>query len=202
MNLRPTQHRRESKKQQHRIQQNKPRNRGIRVLKQHHQRHQPDGRTAEIQLLGRIVSEGHAEGAEGGVEEPHEGIVDVLGVFLAGLEFEGAVVAGEVAGETDEHFPEGWVHVEVEFAFEVVGAEFAEAGKKRGMLAVVLWYEGWWMGGRCFGEMYWASSQVTMLEIPILHVRVKKARKVKISGAIMNSHSSSIWRRDCSGCWN
>ena len=154
MKLGPAQHRRESKKQQHRVQQNEPRNRRIRVLKQHHQRHKPDRRTAKVQLLGRIVGEGHAEGAEGGVEEPHEGVVDVLGVFLARLEFEGAVVAGQVAGETDEHLSERWVHVEVEFAFEVVGAEFAEAGKREGaMLAVVLCgrKNGGWDGRERFG---------------------------------------------------
>jgi hypothetical protein len=37
---------------------------------------------------------------------------------------------------------------------------------------------------------YWASSQVTIGDKPIFHMRVKKASAVKISGAIMYSYSS------------
>ena len=129
MKPRPTKHRRERKKQQHRIQQNKPRNRSIGVLKQHHHGHKPDRRPTKVQLSRRVVCQRYAESAERRVEEPHESVVDILGVFFAGLEFKGAIVAGEVAGETNKHFSEGWVHVEVEFAFEVVGAEFAEADR-------------------------------------------------------------------------
>lgn len=45
---------------------------------------------------------------------------------------------------------------------------------------------------------YWASSHVTIGDSPILYILVKKARKVKINGAIINSYSSSMDSNDCS----
>ena len=47
---------------------------------------------------------------------------------------------------------------------------------------------------------YWASSQVTMFDKPILYIRVKNDMAVKIKGAIMNSYSSSVDKIDDRGC--
>ena len=46
---------------------------------------------------------------------------------------------------------------------------------------------------------YWASSQVTIGDRPIFHMRVKKASAVKIRGANRNSYSSRNERR-LNGC--
>jgi len=43
---------------------------------------------------------------------------------------------------------------------------------------------------------YWASSHVTISDRPILYIRVKKARIVKIKGAIKNSYSSSVAKKE------
>ncbi len=79
-----------------------------------------------MQFLGREIRQGHAQSAEGTVEDAHVSVVELFGIHFAGFELEGAVVAGQVAGQTDQHFSQRGVDVEVEFALEVVGAEFAE----------------------------------------------------------------------------
>jgi hypothetical protein len=94
---------------------------------QDHCSNQPDRRPLEVELLCGEVCERDAEGAKGRVEQAHESVVELFRVGLAGLELEGAIVVCEVAGQTDEHFAERRVDIEVELAFEVVGTEFTEA---------------------------------------------------------------------------
>jgi hypothetical protein len=77
-----------------------------------------------MQLLRGEVGERDAQGTKGSVEEAHKGIVDVLGINLPTLELKGAIVAGQVARQTDQHLPERRVDIEVELAFEVVRSEF------------------------------------------------------------------------------
>ena len=72
------------------------------------------------------IRERHAQRPERAVEQPHEGVVQFFRVRFARLELEGAIVAGQVAGQTDEHLAQRRVDIEVEFALEVVRAEFAE----------------------------------------------------------------------------
>jgi hypothetical protein len=117
----------EGEEQKHAVEQDEPADRRVAVLKQHHGCHQPDGGALKVQLLGGEVGERNAEGAEGGIEQAHEGVVELFRVGLAGLEFEGAVVVGEVAGQADEHFAERRVDIEVELALEVVRTKLAEA---------------------------------------------------------------------------
>jgi len=71
------------------------------------------------------------------------------------------------------------MYIEVEFSLQVVGAELAKTSER---LAI----------GHANGRSmaYCASSQVTMSDIPIFHMRVKKANAVKIKGAMRNSQSS------------
>jgi hypothetical protein len=116
----------ECKEQQHGVQQNETTDRGVGVLAQNHQGDEPNGKFAEVELLGRVVSDWHAHCTKGGVENAHECVVQVFWVSLTRLEFEGTVVASEVAGETDEHLSERRVNIKVEFALEVVGTELAE----------------------------------------------------------------------------
>ena len=72
--------------------------------------------------------------------------------------------------------------VKIEFSLYVMGAEFAEAIHPSTVNTRV--YAG------AQHPTYWASSQVTISDKPILYIRVKKARAVNIIGAIMNSYSS------------
>jgi len=124
---RPAEHSGESEEQEHAVEQNEPADRGVAVLEEHHSRDEPDGRALEVQLLGSEVRERNAERAKGGVEQAHESVVELFGVCLAGLELEGAVVVGEVAGEANKHLSKRRVDIEVELALEVVRTELAEA---------------------------------------------------------------------------
>lgn len=124
---RPAEHSSESEEKQHTIKQDEPADRSVAVLEQNHSRHEPDGRALEVQLFGGQVCERDAERAEGGVEQAHESVVELFRVGLAGLELEGTVVVGEVAGEANKHLSERRVDIEVELALEVVGTELAEA---------------------------------------------------------------------------
>jgi hypothetical protein len=117
----------ESEEQEHAIEQNEPADCSVAVLEQDHCSNQPDRRPLEVELLCGEVCERDAEGAKGRVEQAHESVVELFRVGLAGLELEGAIVVCEVAGQTDEHFAERRVDIEVELAFEVVGTEFTEA---------------------------------------------------------------------------
>ena len=95
--FRPGEHRCEGEEEQHAIQQNEPADRSIAVLEKHHSRNQPDCWSLEVQLSRRKVGQWDAESAKGRVEESHVRIVQLFGVCLAGLEFEGAIVPSQVA---------------------------------------------------------------------------------------------------------
>ena len=49
--LGPAEHGREGEEEQHRVQQDKPADSGIGVLDKDHERHEPDSRPLEVQLL-------------------------------------------------------------------------------------------------------------------------------------------------------
>ena len=124
--LRPAKDRGEGEEQQHTIQQDEPADSRIAVLKQHHSSNQPHRGPLEMQLPRRKIRQRHAHGPEGRIEQAHIGIIQLFGVRLTTLKLEGSIVACQVARQTDQHLAEGRVDVEVEFALEVVGAEFAE----------------------------------------------------------------------------
>lgn len=64
--------------------------------------------------------------AENGTENSHAQVV-VIQVLVAGLvEREAAVVAGQFAGEADQHFAERWMHVEEERPIDVPGGHLSE----------------------------------------------------------------------------
>lgn len=93
----PAKHRRKREAKQHRIQQNKSTDSSIRVLAQHHQGNEPNSRTLKVHLASGIICQWNRDSTEEGVECAHDGIVELFRVFLARLEFEGAVVPCEVA---------------------------------------------------------------------------------------------------------
>lgn len=127
MESRPAHCRREGEAEEHRVQQDETGDGGIGVLKQNHQANQPDGGAAKVQVPGRVVREWNANCTEQGIERPHEGVVDIFWVFLARLELKRSIVTGKVAREANQHLAKGWMDIEVELAFEIVGAEFSEA---------------------------------------------------------------------------
>lgn len=111
----------------HGVEEYKSANRRVRVFAEDHEGDEPDGGLAQAELLGRVVSHGDANDAKQGVECPHKGEVDILGIFLARLELEGTVVAGKDSRETDEHLAEWGVDVEVVFVLDVVASKLAKA---------------------------------------------------------------------------
>jgi hypothetical protein len=117
----------EGEAQEHRVQQNKSADGGVGVFEQDHHGDEPHGWASKVELLRSEVCQWHADCAECGVEESHEGVVHFLGVLLSRLEFEGAIVTSQVARETDKHLSERWVDIEVELAFQIVGAELSKA---------------------------------------------------------------------------
>jgi hypothetical protein len=82
-------------------------------------------------LTGSVVGEGHANSSKESVEYPHEGVIDIWRVLLAGLEFKGSIVPSEIAGQTDKHFSKRWVNIEIELALQIVRAEFSETSKSQ-----------------------------------------------------------------------
>lgn len=83
---------------------------------------------AHAELDGGVPPERDEGDTKGGHHDPHGDIRDTRGILFAALELKVGVVAGEQAGEGDEHLPEGRVDVEVELALEVVRAELAKVG--------------------------------------------------------------------------
>lgn len=124
--LGPAQHGREGEAQQHRIQEDESADGGVGILAEHHERDEPHGSASEVERLGGIVGQGDRDSSKESIECPHHDVVQVLRVLLPGLEFEGSIVACEVSGQSNQHLSERRVHIEVEFAFEVVRTEFPE----------------------------------------------------------------------------
>lgn len=73
----------EGEEQQHGVQEYESADGGIRVLEEHHERYQPDCILPESQLFCCEVGERHEKRPESSVEDTHEGIVHVFGVFFA-----------------------------------------------------------------------------------------------------------------------
>lgn len=122
----PAQNSGKCKAQEHRIQKNKSRDGSVGVFAENHEGNEPHSRSLKVQFASGKVGHGNADRAKEGVECSHEGIVDLIWVFLARLEFERTIVSCQISGQSDEHFSERGVDIEVEFALEVMGTEFTK----------------------------------------------------------------------------
>jgi hypothetical protein len=114
--------------QEHGIEEDKAADSGVRVLAKNHESDEPDGRALEVQFFGGPVGQGHTGGSPEGVELAHEGVIELGRICLAGLELERAIVACQIAAETDQKFTGRRVDVEVEFSLEIMASKLAKAG--------------------------------------------------------------------------
>lgn len=126
MEFGPAQDSCEGKAQKHRVEEDESADSGVGVLAEHHKRNEPNGRAFEVHLAGSEVCQWDTDSSKEGVESAHEGVVELIGVFLSGFEFEGPIVACHVSGQSNQHLSKRRVHIEVEFTFEVVGTEFTK----------------------------------------------------------------------------
>lgn len=126
MELGPAQRGGHGTKEEHRVEEDEAADGGVRVLAENHKSDEPDGRELEAKLLGGIIGQGNANGTPESVELAHEGIVDLLGVGLAGLELERTIVASEQSAQTNEKLSGRRVDIEVELALEVVATKLSE----------------------------------------------------------------------------
>jgi hypothetical protein len=127
MELRPAENSGESEAQQHGVKKDEAADRRERVFAEDCQCDEPDGRSAEVQLLGGEISQWDTDSTECRVKETHEGVVQLRRVGLSRLELKRPIVSGKVSRQADKHFPQRWMDIEVEFALEVVRSEFAKA---------------------------------------------------------------------------
>ena len=117
MKFRPAQNSGESEAQEHRIEKDEPADGGVRILAQNHKGDEPNGRTLEVHLAGGVVGQWYTHSSKEGIESTHEGVVELIRVFLSGLEFEGTIVACHVTRQSNQHLSKRRVHIEVEFSF-------------------------------------------------------------------------------------
>jgi hypothetical protein len=156
----------------------------FRLTTENHKRDQPGGTLGPSHLLASVIGQWNTESTECSVEDSHEGVVDLWWVGVSRLEFERTVVTSEVSRETDQHLSERRMDIKVEFTFEVVRTELSET---EAIVSLPSLQPGNLQSPQTSRATYWASSQVTMLDCPILYNLVKKARKVKTSGAMTDS---------------
>jgi hypothetical protein len=83
---------------------------------------------AHAELDGSIPPEWDHQNAKGGHDDAHGDVRHVVGVSLAALKFEVAVVPRQQPCEPYEHLPKRRVHIEIKLALEVVRAKLAKVG--------------------------------------------------------------------------
>lgn len=64
--------------------------------------------------------------AKGSQHNPHSDVGHFWWIDLSTLEIKSSIISGEESDEPNDHFTQRWVDIEVELAFEVVGAELAK----------------------------------------------------------------------------
>lgn len=146
MELCETEDRKECEEQQHRVEEDEPRNGKPRNIcpanqkqpetpstkDQHttkdHKRRQMTRPPTHPKLHGSIPPKRDHSHTKRRQHNPHRDIRHLIRVNLPTLKLEAAIVACQQACKTDEHLAEGWMHVEIELALEIVRAEFAEMG--------------------------------------------------------------------------
>jgi len=94
---RPAKNRCEREAEKHGVEKNEPADSGVRVLEENHDSDEPDGGSLEVQLPRCEVGQRDAGSTERGVENAHEGVVELLGVCLPRLELERSIVSCQVS---------------------------------------------------------------------------------------------------------
>ncbi len=87
----------ECEAEEHGIEEDESGDGGIGVLAEDGKGAEPDSWSAEAQISGDPVGKGDNDGAEKGVEDSHEGVIDLGRVGVARLEFEGTIVPSKVS---------------------------------------------------------------------------------------------------------
>ena len=119
MKFRKTKHCRGGKEQQHRIQENKSTNCSVGILysispasgwgggctAKDHQSDEIHGEIGEFQSPCRVKHQWYTKNTKNRIKNPHEYVIDFLRILLSRFEFEGTIVASEIAGESDQHLP-------------------------------------------------------------------------------------------------
>lgn len=145
MELGPAQSGGHGTEEEHRIEEDEAADGGVRVLAKNHESDEPDGRELEVKRLGGKVGQGNAHGTPKSVELAHEGVVDFLGISLAGLELERSIVARKQSAQTNEELSGRRVNIEVEFALEVMATKLSETVRCIVLASLAIY--GVWIGG-------------------------------------------------------
>lgn len=95
-----------STEKEHRVEEDEAADGRIRVFAENHEGDEPDSRTPQVQLLRGVIRQWNTEYSPEGIERAHKGVVELLGVGLAGLELERSIVSGEDSREADKDFTE------------------------------------------------------------------------------------------------
>ena len=122
----PAEHSGEGEAKKHGVQEDEATDCCIRVFAKNHQGYEPNSWSLEVHLPSSIVGQRNGNSAEECVERSHNSVVELIGVFLSGLEFEGAIVTCQVSRKSNQHLSKGRVNIEIELALQVVRAEFAK----------------------------------------------------------------------------
>ena len=116
MELCPASNGREGEAEEHGIEEDEARDGGIGVFAQDHEGDEPDGGTFEVQFASGEVGKRDGDNAEQGIEDSHEGVIELRGVGFTRLELEGSVVTSEISGQAHEHLAQRRVDIKVELA--------------------------------------------------------------------------------------
>jgi hypothetical protein len=81
---------------------------------------------AHSQFNGGIPPKWDHSDAKGCQHNPHSDVWHLWRIGLSTLEFKTSIVSSEESNEANDHFTQRWVDIEVELAFEVMGAELAK----------------------------------------------------------------------------
>lgn len=91
-----------------------------------HKSNQMASTPAHSQLHSSIPCQWHQCNTKGREHHAHRDVRYIFRIFGPALEFEVPIVAREQTNKTNEHLSEWRMHVEIEFALQVVGAELAK----------------------------------------------------------------------------
>lgn len=92
----------------------------------HHECSQMACPRAHSEFNSGIPPEWNHGDAKGSQHYSHSDIRYFWWIDLSTLKIKSSIVSGEQSDESDDHFTQGWVNIEIELAFEVMGGEFSK----------------------------------------------------------------------------